>query len=233
MLFDKFENKQVITGVITAIDPIHIGASKKDSLDPTQVDSSVLKDADDKPIIPGSSLKGVIRSNFAAALKSADLKACNVISDSCMTNERLNQIKESAISDESKAEQIYEESCEVCRLFGGKGIASRISFKDCSFIGDKCIYEHRDGTPLNPDTGVAVNKFDFEIVPKGARFNFYMTAENLDETQEKYLEFILKLLKSGEISVGGMTTRGLGRIQLSDVTVKKTDKEDLRMLLGL
>lgn len=238
MLFDIFENKQVITGVITAIDPIHIGSSGNEGLDPTQIDSSVLKGADGKPIIPGSSLKGVIRSAFSAALRSIGKDACDVLdNDKCCTTDKALKIiiQDKSMTEKEKAQKIYDNSCVACRLFGGHGIASHLSFKDCGFIGEKCIYEYRDGVGIDPDTGSAKHgaKYDYEIVPKGSRFEFYMTAENLDEDQEKYLDYILRLLESGELCVGGFTTRGLGRIQLSDVGVKKTNKEDLRNLLGL
>lgn len=59
MLFDKFENRTVIKGILETVDPIHIGASEKNSLNPIEVDNGVLKDSRGLPVIPGSSLKGV------------------------------------------------------------------------------------------------------------------------------------------------------------------------------
>ena len=239
MLFDKFENKKIITGVITAIDPIHIGSSQREGMDPTQVDNSVIKDASGKPIIPGSSLKGVIRSNFEAVLRSVGKKACNVFDTRdkiCLTNEELNSISNNKSTNYyEKAEKMYDKSCDACKLFGGRGVASKLQFKDCAFIGEKCVYEYRDGVGIDRETGAAKGgaKYDFEIVPKGSKFTFYMTAENLDDDQKKYLDYILNVLESGELSIGGMTTRGLGRIRLEDREENEISLVDLQKALGL
>ena len=229
MVFMKFENKKIITGIITAIDPIHIGAPDLDGLDPTRADNAVVKDANGNPIIPGSSLKGVIRSNFEAVLRDADKRICDVFDNVCLSDDDVNAI----LKDEKKtpleqAEEIYEKSCDVCRLFGGKGIASKLQFKDCSFAGEKCVYEYRSAASIDRETGTSVSKYNFELVPKGTRFNFYMTAENIDDEQDGYLDCIIKMLCSGELSVGAKTTSGSGRIQLSEIKQTEISIDDLR-----
>ena len=45
MLYTEFHNKHIIKGILTAVDPLHIGAASKDSLNPIEVDNAVLKDA--------------------------------------------------------------------------------------------------------------------------------------------------------------------------------------------
>lgn len=129
----------------------------------------------------------------------------------------------------------YEESCEVCKLFGGRGTASKLQFKDCNFIGEKCIYEYRDGVGIDRKTGAAKSgvKYNFEIIPKGSKFNFILIAENLDEPQKKYLDYIIKTLESGELSVGGKTSRGLGRISLEVTEKNEMNADSLKALLGL
>ena len=126
-------------------------------------------------------------------------------------------------------------SCEVCKLFGGRGTASKLQFKDCNFIGEKCIYEYRDGVGIDRKTGAAKSgvKYNFEIIPKGSKFNFILIAENLDEPQKKYLDYIIKTLESGELSVGGKTSRGLGRISLEVTEKNEMNADSLKALLGL
>ncbi len=233
MLFDKFVNKIIVTGIIIAVDPLHIGSSNTDSLDPTQVDNSVLKDYNGNPLIPGSSLKGVVRSDFEAVLRSIGKKVCDVFDtddERCATKGAVSEINKDKISDEGKAEIIYSKSCEVCRLFGGRGIASHIEFKDCTYIGERCIFEHRDGVGIDRETGAAKRgaKYEFEVIPKGSRFDFYMTAVNIDEGQRKYLNYIIKKLESGDLCVGGKTTRGLGRIKLENTIKKEITAEDIK-----
>jgi len=68
MLMDKFQNRYVVRGIIVAETPIHIGAGNE-SMNPVEPDNSVIKDKDGKPYIPGSSLKGALRSWLESFLK--------------------------------------------------------------------------------------------------------------------------------------------------------------------
>lgn len=247
MLFDKFENRTIIKGTLEAVDPIHIGSSKKNSLKPTEIDMSVLKDHFGNPVIPGSSIKGVVRSYFESVMRGIYpnnvKKACNVLEDKycCITNETIGNLKSECKDEVELSQKIYDENCEVCRLFGSKNIAGKLLFKDCMFKGDKPIYEHRDGVAIDRNTGTAKSgaKYDFEIVAKGTQFDFYMVAENLDDNQLKQLDFIIKLLEGktttdGDyISIGGKTTRGMGRIKLIDCIKTTITAQDLEKEFNL
>lgn len=244
MLYTTFENKTIVKGILTAVDPIHIGAAGKDSLNPIEVDNAVLKDAAGNPLIPGSSLKGVVRSQFEAILRSVGARVCDIHNDkdeSCVSKRVIDAIrsrsKEQELSLLEQAQQYYEASCEVCRLFGGRQFAGKLHFKDCYYYGDSpCLFEKRDGVGINRDTGSAKQgvKYDFEIVPKGTKFEFELIAENLDEKQEKYLELILNMLcgkgiTDGDyLAVGGKTTRGLGRIRLEITEQTRGNAEDYK-----
>lgn len=240
MLFDKFENEVIITGVIEAIDPIHIGSSGKNSLNPIEIDDAVLKDSRGLPLIPGSSLKGMVRSRFEAVLKSIDeSKVCdftNKNDKNCISEDEAKEIRGwNNVSDADKAQEIYSKCCDVCKLFGGREVAGRLLFKDCYFIGDSVNYEYRDGIKIDRETGAVANsaKFDYEIVPKGSKFDFYLIGENLESQQMNYLDFIIRELESGKLSIGGKTTRGMGRIRLTDVKKEVKTAEDYRKELGL
>ena len=60
-----------------------------------------------------------------------------------------------------------------------------------------------------------------------------MTADNLDGQQEKYFDFIINAMKSGELAVGGKVTRGLGRFRIVDVDIRKITADDMKKSLGL
>jgi CRISPR-associated RAMP protein (TIGR02581 family) len=241
MLYHRFENRTIIHGVIEAIDPIHIGASAKESLNPVDLDQHVLKDANGLPLIPGSSLKGVVRSRFEAVMRSLDQRVCDIFKDkdpTCASTDEIKKVqKDKYLSDEQKAQALYDKSCTVCQLFGGRAVAGKLRFKDCSYIGEKCIFEKRDGVGIDRDTGAAAGKvkYDFEIIPKGSCFDFTLIAENLDAQQMKYLDFILRMLEGNDItkgdylSIGGKTTRGLGRICLKEVKKTTMTREDMKI----
>jgi len=240
VLFDVFENRIIVSGKIVATKPLHIGASDN-GIDPVQVDLPVLKDTYRRPLIPGSSLKGVLRSRLEAILKNPALKgswtSCNIINDdeSCI-EKHIKDIKaRNKDNYRAMAEEIYQKSCDVCKLFGNKQMSARVQIKDMMFIGEKLEFERRDGVGIDRDTETAYPgaKYNFEIVPAGALFDFYMVAENLGEKQRKLLNLILKLLRDGEVSVGGYTTRGLGQIKLIDEKIDEIDKNNIASYYGL
>ena len=239
MLFDKFYNRTIITGKIAALDPIHIGSSSNNSLNPVEIDDSVLKDSTGRPVIPGSSIKGVVRSFFESVLRANGIESCYVMDDEqCCTEmepakTRINEAKLS-LSQLELGKVIYQNSCEVCKLFGGREFAGKLMFKDCYLIGEP-IFEYRDGVGIDRATGAAKSgaKYDYEIVPQGSEFDFYLICENIDEIQEKYLNFIISGMESGNLSVGGMTTRGLGRFKLIDVQRQTLNTNDLKKALEI
>lgn len=231
MLFDVFDNRTIVTGELVALDPIHIGSSAKESLNPIELDSPVLKDASGNPVIPGSSIKGVVRSQFERVMRSlvpGKQGSCGVFGEeNCLTNQdKTNLAKE--------PEKLYEKSCQTCRLFGGIAVAGKLRFKDASYIpqnGKACQYEKRDGVGIDRDTGAAQRgvKYDFEVVPRGSRFQFALIAENLDAEQKKQLEFVIGLLEGTLIpedylAFGGKTTRGLGRMRLENTHTETVDR---------
>ncbi len=145
--------------------------------------------------------------------------------------------KRKKIPLEEQAQRYYDQCCDVCKLFGGRHFAGKLHFKDCNYIGSApCIFEKRDGVGINRNTGAAQTnvKYDFEIVPKGTKFDFLMIAENLDKNQEKHLELVLNILcgigitDEDYLAIGGKTTRGLGRIKLEKVETSKMSSETYR-----
>lgn len=239
MLYNKFVNKYTVKGKLIAVDPIHVGSSSKNSLNPSDVDDAVLKDSRGLPVIPGSSVKGVVRSYFESVLRSIDENMCCYVMDknSCCTESResKDKIREAKKHGAFKAaEAAYECSCEACRLFGGREFAGKLHIKDCYLTGDPS-FEFRDGVGIDRKTGAAMRgaKYNFEVVSKDSEFDFVMTAENLDEKQKKYFEFILKALESGELAVGGKTSRGLGSFKVEVESSDMKTAEDMRKLLGI
>ncbi len=244
MLYDTFQNRTIIHGKLVAVDPLHIGSSGKETLNPIDVDNSVLKDAKGDPLIPGSSIKGVVRSRFEAVMRSIGENVCDVFAQEdeniCVTNQSLRNIEnDKERTRAEKAQEMYGKSCVVCQLFGGKAVAGKIRFKDCTYLGEKpCEIERRDGVGIDRETGAAKcgAKYDFEIIPKGTEFDFSMIAENLDEQQQRYLKLILRMLQGnllGEdaedyLAVGGKTTRGLGRIRLEEITTETITAQELK-----
>ena len=51
MLFDKYENKYIVKGILRTNTPLHIGAGE-DNFNPIQADKGVIVDYNGNPYIP-------------------------------------------------------------------------------------------------------------------------------------------------------------------------------------
>lgn len=96
--FSRFESRFQITGQLVLDTPVRIGASR--SYDAIDTDLPVLKDALGNPVIPGSSMKGVLRAYVESILRTLQ--------------EEVGYVQHVNIQDESIRQQIEkdEESTE-------------------------------------------------------------------------------------------------------------------------
>lgn len=250
-LLDKFKNKYFVYGTLIAESPLHIGAGN-DDFKPTAVDAAVIRDENNNPYIPGTSLKGILRSTLERIISSGvfeNLTACNIlvqknnsedntdnyISHICVDDKKIKEIKESFKNDKDKekkiAERIYEEQCDICKLFGGHGFASKIQISDARVIipeGGKIYTQIRDGVAIDRDTLTHRDKvkYNFEQVAVGTEFKFEMAVDNLEEEHKILLALIISLLEKGDLKIGGKTSAGLGNIKLVNTEIGKIDNKE-------
>jgi CRISPR-associated RAMP protein, csm3 family len=198
-------SKIKITGIINIETGMHIGASDGFSVIGA-VDSPVAKDAVSRiPYIPGSSLKGKIRSLVAKAY-----------------------------SDSGIAPKFNDQDDKVTRLFGaGAGNnnhpkPSRLIFSDMIMENIEELKKNgvEDGTEvkeentINPITAEA-NPRQIERVVRGAKFPLTIIYNAEKEHEEEMLEDIetlalgLKLLSYDYI--GGHGSRGYGRVTIDNI----------------
>ncbi len=215
------QGKIEVTGIIKCLTGLHIGASK-DTVEIGGIDLIVVRDPITKePVIPGSSVKGKMRSLLEKSLK----KPANRDSGS--------GVKIHVCDD---AKEAYK--CEVCRLFGttgtgkdasgnrNKNFPSRLTVRD-SFVTEESMQVLR-----KLDTGLlytewkfenvidrntsAANPRQIERVPKGTEFDFSMVydVEDLETLQSDMnnLQLAVNLLLRDYL--GGHGSRGYGKIDL-------------------
>src|SRR5690606_12866642 len=121
------------------ITPMRIGAGRSDDM--STADINVVKNALGHPYIPGSSFKGVLRSQIEMVLRTIDEKlACLCVTDeknhTCPTTKSRRRTEELEKSD---YEQLLDETfagnedamylegtCRVCQVFGSHGLASKV-----------------------------------------------------------------------------------------------------------
>lgn len=211
--------KLFITGTMKLLTGLHIGASSDFSAIGA-VDMVVVRDPlTRQPIIPGSSIKGKMRS----------LLARNI--------------------GRGPSYKIEDEPDELKRLFGGAAaqgksrqlIPARLQFFDVFMTAesverlkkaptDLYLTEIKFENTINRLTGEATPR-QLERVPAGAEFDFRLVYNIEDESQleEDFnnLGLGLKLLQMDYLGKGG--TRGNGRIAFSNFTVEMVSGEGLNV----
>ena len=192
---------------------IHIGG----------IDNEVIKHpVSGEPYIPGSSLKGKIRSLLewkSGAVQEAPLGKKEY--------------------DNAQSEQQAAAIKQILQLFGISGDTAdesfqkeightRVSFWDCPLNRDYVKRLDSDNLPLteaksenriNRIAGTAEHPRQTERVPAGAQFDFKLTVKQFDGDEETLLDTLLQGLKLLEWdSLGGNGSRGYGKVAFTAIT---------------
>ncbi len=226
---DVLRNRYRFRGKLELKSPLRLSSGRASEI----TDAPLMRDRAGVPIIPGSSLRGALRSEVerilggcgaAAGLRSCTLFVADDAADACVTASRRKQeqLAELVQGDDSDVFGFLEsELCDVCKLFGSPTFASRLRIGDCrpespSPLADKSVV--RDGVGIDRDTGTAREnvKFNFEVLECGPVFHFGMEAENLGppgSADRRLVQLSLDLLHHG-LFVGGKRSAGLGEVCL-------------------
>lgn len=218
------QGKIVLTGTVKCITGLHIGASK-DNLDIGGIDAPVLRDpVTREPYIPGSSLKGKLRSLF----------------------ERRQGMTYNRHSGQGVyRHECVDPTCKVCRLFGAAGGREGDNIPARLIVRDSLLTEDSKKQLESIDTGLqyaewkfenaldritaAANPRQLERVPAGAEFTFEMVynveAPDHEEIRKDLVNLleILSLLEDDYL--GGHGSRGYGKIKfaLNELSGKKVE----------
>ncbi|QNU24354.1 type III CRISPR-associated RAMP protein Csx7 [Geobacillus zalihae] len=220
---DKF----IIEGTLELLSGLHIGAGRMT----VDTDAAVVKDANDNPYIPGSSLKGVLRTLSERfhhlVLPPEGTPVCFLADDDCNKKEEVRKQIERYMKEKRENEieaLIAQKVCPVCQLYGSQFRASKLIVCDSFLQGKdegkgKKLTTVRHSVAIDRDTGAAKDgaKYDYEVVHKGLQFSFRIEGEQLNKQDERLLWIALLQLASGRVHLGGKVSRGLGRVQLKDI----------------
>ncbi len=210
-MFEKLESRALIQYYIKTISDLHIGGHGNTA--PGEVDSPVLKNYSDYPIIPGSSLKGVLRTEMERLLKGLKIDICTV-PDVCKSRKRKVDVE-----------------CPVCMLFGGAELAGSVRIKDATANRKKTVI--RDGVAIERKTRKAKGgaKYDIEAVPQGTDFYGEVAIENLDISGNKNAKLgaflsLIEFFNSCSGGIGHATSRGFGQVNIGIDNFKIITAED-------
>ena len=203
----------------------------------TMSDLGIVRDPVGQPVLPGSSLKGRLRSTCEALAYALDLDACMLNQDAsgvdCVSdvryyaNVREDYREASQQGLESRLQWIDDHTCDVCKLFGSPVQAGRLRVSDGTLREWAAVVQVRDGVVIDRDSHTAVDglKYDYEVVPPSSRFDLRIDLENADDQNLALLGAALFEWHAGS-SIGGFTSRGLGRFHLEDVELSGVDLSD-------
>lgn len=224
------KNRYRVLGTLVLDTALHIGGGRQDL---PLTDSPILRNANEKPIIPGSSLKGALRATVERlAGNFPSLRSCMLCAagSSCLTVDTTLQNQYKSLKrtrDEADLlDFLGRNLCDTCKLFGSPFSASKLTTFDSSVLEPWAgITEIRDGVGLDRDTDRAVDriKYDFEAVPSGSRFRFEMVIENAQDSDLALMALGVSELMSGMVPLGGIRSRGLGRCHLELERIEMVD----------
>jgi CRISPR-associated protein Csm3 len=225
MMALKLQKIYEITGKIELLTGLRIGSGNTE-MHIGGVDNLVVKHPyTNEPYIPGSSLKGKIRSlleyYFGLPTHSyrVDRNSGGVSSYKLLTENNIS-------------EDVKSNARIILKLFGLSGSGSevleevgptRVAFSDCFFTEEFKGKLEKERLPyteikaenrINRITGTAEHPRFTERVPAGAEFNFRITLKIYSKEDEELLDILLKGMKLLELDyLGGCGSRGYGRIK--------------------
>lgn len=229
--FDRFERRSVVNLRLEATTALRVGVGR--AHDAITTDLPVLRNALGEPILPGSSLKGVARSQLEALLRAREVgRVCDPFMEPCVKDEEREEDRNTSARDRAEAwrQRIEDSVCSVCEIFGAPSLASHVTFAEARPVPGSWATSVRDGVAIDRDLGrvAGPRKYDFEVVEAGAVFQLRVTMENLDPRREGAVLHALKLIDDGFVPVGGFSSRGLGMMQRTGTpTVKEMTADSL------
>ncbi|MDL0089653.1 type III-A CRISPR-associated RAMP protein Csm3 [Campylobacter gastrosuis] len=202
-----------LSGQIEILSGLHIGGGD-DVMKIGGIDSGVVKDINtNKPYIPGSSLKGKIRS-----LLEWDNRLVAYSGGQPFGSDLFDKIPEPS----------KKQAINLLKIFGDNSAKkdtgiTRITFSDC-FISDDSkdlkLSEAKYENVIDRQKGTASNPRQIERVPAGVKFDFSLKLKIFDEKEpfddnenelKAMVEKGIKLLENDYL--GGSGSRGYGRVK--------------------
>uniref|UniRef100_A0A7C5Z7V9 CRISPR system Cms endoribonuclease Csm3 n=1 Tax=Caldicellulosiruptor owensensis TaxID=55205 RepID=A0A7C5Z7V9_9FIRM len=245
------KGKYIIRCKIKAVTGLHIGEGNN-SIEIGGIDNAVVKDAEGKPYIPGSSLKGKMRSlmEFAEGKVKDELMVVAV---------------KKGDKPEICIHMCDDKECPVCGLFGrnhGKHVTkkeflkdpnaegrdfsdavipTRLIVRDAKLIDSSITDEMKENLDLEWTEVKFENSIDritsratprqSERVPAGAEFSaeFVVNRYEVDgnDDGQRYLNKFIKAMKLLEDDyLGGHGSRGNGKVKFANIEIVYKDSSD-------
>lgn len=230
----RLSAKLIIKGRLKTKTGLMIGAGR-DTFSIGDIDNPVIKTPDGIPYIPGSSLKGKMRSLF----EKSYIKNWDIVIDFYQGRINEDNLRKAGFRRLHNViiHSCSEPNCLVCTVFGRPGeiketTPTRLYVRD-AYLDENTIpevlrrdYRYTEEKPENSVdriTSAANPRFN-ERVPAGAEFNFEFVFNIYEKSDiEKFKNVLLTSMKLLEKDyLGSSGSRGYGKIEFRNITVEVT-----------
>lgn len=225
MNFEKLARLTDIEIVFTARSSLAIHAGKETAFEATE---SPVITVGNQPVIPGSSLKGALRSTLEAMLAQEGVEVC--VPDAAIPNvERDKEAYARRIGRITACR--VERPCPVCQIFGTtagrQGLSGRALFLDAKPLGELKTTE-RTHVAITRDTrSQAGGKLmSSEVVDAGAKFAGTIRLIN---PEAWHIGAVLRALETVQLlGIGSKKTAGYGEldIRVNEIVVRVMEMGD-------
>lgn len=243
MTFEKLESRFIFSGTLVLAQAMHVGSGESgDEAD------SLFTRSNGGFYIPGSSLRGALRSTVERIAYSLEPDQEKALSVSCLLSQYdgsrcISVCRETQNGYKVKSEKpgvterdlkaFLEEDgnlCNTCKVFGSTHFASKVKITD--LYPTLCVPQGviRRSVAIDRDTETSSETalFDIQVVEPESTFGFELIAENLDGNEEWGLlciglwEMIRDPEDGGAFYIGAKSASGWGRCHLreEDLTIQ-------------
>lgn len=195
----------VLKGTLELVTGLHIG-SGNDDVHIGGVDSSVIKTAEGDPYIPGSSLKGKIRSLLELA--EGSVSSNGGPSSRATFSKSMIPVLFGDLSKEGLTRVLFRDAM--------LSKASKNKLAEASILAT----EEKAENSINRINGTATNPRNIERVIPGMQFDLEIVVRLLDGDDEKGFRRIISngLALLEKDALGGSGSRGYGKVKFRDMT---------------
>ncbi|MDD1762121.1 MAG: RAMP superfamily CRISPR-associated protein [Methanothrix sp.] len=250
---DAFLNRYRITGKLTTVAPLHIGTGDERQMEFSNDEekkkiiekvgkvpriSMIIIDYRGKPLIPGSTLRGVLRNWLLTVLEGIGTQWAierDYTDDELLGMDQAEQIQ-----------RVKETFSRLELLFGTPLNAGKVDVWDatCStsdlqamndkLLGwdDKRLTYVDTSVAIDPARGTAKNKllYKADVVPPGVTFELNLVAQNLSDEELGLVLLALEGFNSQiyPVQVGARGGRGYGRMKFEMGAVYQLERENVK-----
>lgn len=221
-MLKRLVNEARFTLTITTTGPVLVMSGHATQSGPDMTPVLTHRDGERQVYLPGSSLKGVIRSHLekiGRTLRPGEDIVCNPFHEPPESDASCGRrFQERKDRDEKISSDVaYRDSCPICRLFGSTEFIGRVSINDAYLVNDARPQptESRDGVGIDRLTGGSYGGalFELEVVSSDVAFETEVYLRNFETWQLGMLLVAVQDLEDGLIRVGSGTSRGLGSVE--------------------